>query len=532
MPYLQRQRTTGCRRSGCGFINTTRASLVTGRPTWAGGALDGFCVNSGAWIIGANGLNGATLASAPQGRVDARPALSLDVGAAAGMYANQIYLLANEQGPGVNISGRVEARAGGLSLDAAGNLTFSGALKTSVAGSATVVSAGGVSAVGGSIDSAGMALVQSAGGLGWAGGSIKASDVMLATAGSLTTEALALQASADVGLSSAAELSLKAGSIKAGSNVNLAAANDLTVQPTRACSNTSSNGTTGQLTRFTRTDIDAGGAVAIQSTAGLVTLDGTQIKSGASIAVQGLGVALLARKDLTMTMTMTMTMTTTTAGATTAAPTTENLVQARLIAEGDIALLATGGRDSAGIEQGRRFVTGAKIEANNGQVSLLAAKDLDIAHDITTDSSDERFYEVKRGWFSKRVTDITKTSTEETANPSDISGRSVSIGAGGNLNIVGSLVMADGAVGLHADQDLNLLATSESSFAYESRSVSKSGIFGNGGLSITIGSKNSSNSQDTRQGSSEPLRAAPTRRPADAPADAPATRQPPAAVLA
>ena len=127
-----------------------------------------------------------------------------------------------------------------------------------------------------------------------------------------------------------------------------------------------------------------------------------------------------------------------------------------------------------------------------------------MAHDITTDTTYERFYEVKRSWFSKRVTDITKTSSEETANPSDISGRSVSIGAGGNVNIVGSLVMADGAVGLHADQDLNLLATSESSYAYESRSVSKSGIFSNGGLSITIGSKNSSNitsTQETRQAS-------------------------------
>ncbi len=37
------------------------------------------------------------------------------------------------------------------------------------------------------------------------------------------------------------------------------------------------------------------------------------------------------------------------------------------------------------------------------------------------------------------------------------------------------------------------LATSESSFACKSRSVRKSGIFGNGGLSISIGSKNSSN---------------------------------------
>jgi hypothetical protein len=76
---------------------------------------------------------------------------------------------------------------------------------------------------------------------------------------------------------------------------------------------------------------------------------------------------------------------------------------------------------------------------------------LDVAHDITTDTTYERFYEVKRSWFSRRVTDIIKTSVDETANPSDISGRSVSIGAGGNLNIVGSLVMADGAVGLHAD---------------------------------------------------------------------------------
>lgn len=82
------------------------------------------------------------------------------------------------------------------------------------------------------------------------------------------------------------------------------------------------------------------GSVALQSTAGLVTQDGTQIKSGASIAVQGLGVALLARKDLSKP--------TATAGATTAAPTTENLVQTRLLAEGDFALLASG----SGTDQG------------------------------------------------------------------------------------------------------------------------------------------------------------------------------------
>ncbi|MFN4115275.1 MAG: hemagglutinin repeat-containing protein [Inhella sp.] len=79
------------------------------------------------------------------------------------------------------------------------------------------------------------------------------------------------------------------------------------------------------------------------------------------------------------------------------------------------------------------------------------------------------------------------------------------MGAGGDLNIVGSAVFADGAVGLHADADLNLLATSEAHLAYESRYTKKSGIFSSGGLSITIGSKSKTEiaqSQETRQASS------------------------------
>ncbi|MFG6440233.1 hemagglutinin repeat-containing protein [Roseateles sp. LKC17W] len=515
--------------NGCGFINTHRASLVSGRPL-VGSTLDGFSVSGGTVAIGAGGLNGSslssldliggavqvdgpvnlpagnsaiyavagpnqvsytTLAATPQGRSDAQPAVSIDIGAAAGMLANQIYLLANEAGPGVNIRGRLEASAGGLTLDAAGNLGFTGTLKTT-AGGAAVVSAQGVSAAGASVDSTGLALVQSAAAVNWTGGTVNGSDVMLASAGAMDTDALTLQATGDIRLNSGGELTYKAGSLKAGASVAMTAAADLTLSPTSSSSRVYEGNTTRDLTRYTRTTLDAGGSVALQSTGGIVTLDGTQVQAGGSIAVQGNGVALLARKDLTKEVTVN--------GNTTLMPTTENLVQARLVAGGDVALLASG----TGAEQGKLFITGAKIESNNGHVSLVAARDLDVAHDITTDTTYERFYEVKRKWFSKRVTDITKTSLEETANPSDISGRSVSLGAGGNLNIVGSLVMADGAVGLHADQDLNLLATQEASYAYESRAVKKSGIFGNGGLSITIGSKSRSDitsTQETRQAS-------------------------------
>jgi filamentous hemagglutinin len=80
---------------------------------------------------------------------------------------------------------------------------------------------------------------------------------------------------------------------------------------------------------------------------------------------------------------------------------------------------------------------------------------------------------------------------DETVQPTVISGRSVSLAAGGQLDLVASSVLADGAVGLHADGDLNLLSAAEHDLAFSSRTVRTSGLFGNGGLSITIGSRSS-----------------------------------------
>ena len=133
--------------------------------------------------------------------------------------------------------------------------------------------------------------------------------------------------------------------------------------------------------------------------------------------------------------------------------------------------------------------TGSEIESSDGHVSLLAARNLTLAADITTDRYYERFYEVRRRLFSKKVTEHIKSSTDETVQPGAVNGRSVSLGAGGQLDIVASTITGDGAVGLHADGDLNLLSREEHHYANESRTVRKSGLFSNGGLSITLGSQ-------------------------------------------
>ncbi len=503
--------------NGCGFINTHRASLVTGRPMWAGAALDGFSVTGGALIVGSSGLAGtslgsldliggsiavasavqleagnsaiyaiagpnqvnySSLAATPLARSSAPPALAIDVAATGGMYANQIYLMATERGIGVNQLGSLHARTGALTLDSAGDLRLGGSMRSS--GGSVVISASNINTDALTVAADGLALLQSAGVLALNNTSVGGADVMLVAGSTLNAVNTQLKATADARIAGAGEVNLLAGRIDAGGSVALSAAGDLTLSLVASSAITVDGATTRTTTRFDRVMIAAGNNITAQSTTGIVTLDGAQLSASAgSIAIQGMGVALNARKDLTKEVT--------TAGNTTTKPTAETLVGVNLRAEGDIAVLASG----TGLNQGNLFAAGALIESSNGHVSLFAARDADLTNDITTDRFYERFYEVKRGWFSKRVTENIKTSVDETVQSGMVSGRSVSIGAGGQLNLVGSAVQADGAVGLHADGDLNLLSAAENDYAYSSRSVSKSGIFGNGGLSITIGSKNS-----------------------------------------
>ncbi len=160
--------------NGCGFVNTGRTTLTTGKPVFAGnGGLDGFDVRQGAVIIGANGLNPESrLAFADTSRVDVigraavlygkmraeevgivtgankvdydwsynpetgqvtgvteqsgvgpAPALAVDVAALGGMYANAIRMVATEDGVGVRMNGEM-ASSTDISLRADGQLSM------------------------------------------------------------------------------------------------------------------------------------------------------------------------------------------------------------------------------------------------------------------------------------------------------------------------------------------------------------------------------------------------------------------------
>lgn len=519
--------------NGCGFINTTRASLVSGKPTWSGLLLDGFNVTGGAVAVGPSGLyssslsfldlvagrvsvngsinlpgansaivavvgpnlvNYATLVPTAQGRTDAKPALAIDVGAAGGMYANQIYMLATEQGAGVNSLGRLEARGGDLTLDAKGNLTLAGTLKAS--GSAVGISGPSVALSGATIQSQGSTLLRSAGDLTTSKVTIASQDAQFSAGGRIGLTDTDITSTRDVVMFSGGETRIQGGRSTAAGSTVLHSSGDLLLVPTLSETRQDAGSVTTFFKRYDAPYVTSGGAVSMQARNGVALLDGANVDAGDGIAIHGAGVAIQARKDYTEETNWT-TYRTIRVGVKSQTG-LENLVSARLTAANDISILASG--DPLGL--GNIFISGAQLSSKSGHVGMVALKDVDVAHDTTTDRAFTRFYDVKSNFFRTKTTEVIKSTVDETINPTLVEGKSLSVGAGGKLSVTGSEFLADGAIGMRADGDLNLLSTGENHLAFESTTVTRSGIFSNGGLSITIGSQSRTdirNQQELRQ---------------------------------
>ncbi|OCT39562.1 two-partner secretion domain-containing protein [Pseudomonas putida] len=153
--------------NGCGFINTPRATLTTGKPIMDGERLDRFQVDGGDIAIEGDALNATnldqfdlitrsaklntelhakqlnivtghndvqadTLQATPRADDGSeKPLLAIDSSALGGMYANTIRLVGTEQGVGVKLAGNMAATTGDIQVDVNGKVTLA---QTSSAG--------------------------------------------------------------------------------------------------------------------------------------------------------------------------------------------------------------------------------------------------------------------------------------------------------------------------------------------------------------------------------------------------------------
>ncbi|WP_260620541.1 DUF637 domain-containing protein [Pseudomonas protegens] len=144
--------------NGCGFINTPKATLTTGKPVIENGQIQRYQVDQGSVAIEGAGLNASNIdrfeiitrsakinaeiqakhlaVIAGANDVDAKtlnattrtanpadaPQLAIDSSALGGMYAGAIKLVGTEAGVGVKLDGKLIASGGDIQLDANGQL--------------------------------------------------------------------------------------------------------------------------------------------------------------------------------------------------------------------------------------------------------------------------------------------------------------------------------------------------------------------------------------------------------------------------
>ncbi|ALM83114.1 hemagglutinin repeat-containing protein [Bordetella sp. N] len=332
---------------GCGFLNANRGTLTTGLPILGpDGSVQGFDVTRGRITVEGGGLYGDNLdqvdliartltlnasvwanrlsvvagpatVSYGDGSVQARagddaaPAVSLDMAALGGMYANSIRLIGTEAGVGVNIGGNLTALTGDLEVTVAGDVRILPAGKAQAAGNLRLDSAGalavdGIATAGGGITlsaagnittsnavSANGDLRMTAGGAMALGGTVgTGGSATFTSAGDLVTSN-AITANGNLQMDAGRALAI-GGKVAAGGDIVLRAVSDVSVS--------NAVGAVGGMVLSTGGSLLQSGAGGLQANAGLtvttggaLTLAGTTsseggitLTSGGATAINGL----------------------------------------------------------------------------------------------------------------------------------------------------------------------------------------------------------------------------------------------------
>ncbi|PUE10857.1 hypothetical protein B9Z51_00440 [Limnohabitans sp. T6-5] len=128
----------------------------------------------------------------------------------------------------------------------------------------------------------------------------------------------------------------------------------------------------------------------------------------------------------------------------------------------------------------------AQVSAGQA-LKATAGNSVNITAAQASETFDEARKSTSKGFLSSTTTNTQIKSASTTAQGSSFEGHSVNITAGQDQNIKGSNVLADQSVNLSAGGNVNITAAQNTSTSSHFNQTTKSGLFGGGGLSVTLG---------------------------------------------
>lgn len=157
--------------------------------------------------------------------------------------------------------------------------------------------------------------------------------------------------------------------------------------------------------------------------------------------------------------------------------------------------------DVPGSRGGDLAVLGSTVTAGgdgqgSGAVRLMAAGDITVGSVSETHAAQHWSMNRRAGLLSTQQTTREGAEHASVAIGSTVSGDRIAGSAGGDLTVSGSDVAATNEVALHADRDLVIGASTSTASRHAAVQSRKSGMFSAGGMAVTFGSQQSSQTQD------------------------------------
>ncbi|MGY0400027.1 MAG: hemagglutinin repeat-containing protein, partial [Ostreibacterium sp.] len=155
--------------------------------------------------------------------------------------------------------------------------------------------------------------------------------------------------------------------------------------------------------------------------------------------------------------------------------------------------IQTSGDVTIQASQGHLQVSGSNINSVSGVISAYGKQGVDIDSAVSKKTTAVRELSQSSNLLGHKSTEFYKSTSAQNTSSSSLTGKEVQVGSEGNINIRGSNVIGDNGTLLSAGKDVNILASENRRDSVGWTQDKKSGLFADGGLSLTIGKRDTQN---------------------------------------